>query len=84
MVRRSTAPSTARQAGLTVLVGMIASRPARSGERSGAIAELVHATGQRVIAEAFDTVFARGTTGTNRRNVTNPLAFELVFQGNWV
>lgn len=52
---------------------------------SGSTAELVYAAGNRVRAVGWDTVFAIGTSGgTNRRVVTNPLAFTLTFNGTWV
>ncbi len=52
---------------------------------SGTAAELVYGSGRRVQLAAFDTVFARGFGGgTNRKNVTNPIAFSLVFRGVWV
>jgi len=34
-------------------------------------------------ALSVDRVTVHGSTGTNTRNVTEPLAFDLVFDGTW-
>ncbi|MBL8827624.1 MAG: hypothetical protein JNM18_11660 [Planctomycetaceae bacterium] len=50
-----------------------------------ATAELIYANGRTARAIGFDTVNVNGTLGgTNRRNVTNPLAYQLKFKGTWV
>ncbi len=52
---------------------------------TGSTAEIVYATGRKIRLLGFDTVTANGTKGgTNRKNVTNPLAYQLRFVGNWV
>ncbi len=47
--------------------------------------ELLYSNGARNRLNAFDTVYAYSQNGgTNRKTVTNPLAFGLVLNGNWV
>ncbi len=51
---------------------------------SGNQAELIYANGARNRLTAFDAVYAYSQNGgTNRKTVTNPLAFGLVFNGSW-
>ncbi len=48
-------------------------------------AELLYSAGNRITVKAFDAVYARGLNGgTNRKLVTDPLAFQLRFSGTWV
>ncbi len=52
---------------------------------SGNQAELIYANGARNRLTAFDAVYAYSQNGgTNRKTVTNPLAFGLTFNGSWV
>ncbi len=51
---------------------------------SGNQAELIYANGARNRLTAFDAVYAYSQNGgTNRKTVTNPLAFGLTFNGTW-
>jgi len=58
---------------------------------SGNTAEIIYSTGNRVrvMAQsgsgALDYVYAKSVNGgVNTRNVINPLAYELAFQGTWI
>ena len=51
---------------------------------SGATAELTYSTGNRIKLAAFDTVYAKNQNGgNNTKQVINPLAYQLVFEGTW-
>ena len=51
---------------------------------SGSTAELTYSTGNRIKLAAFDTVYAKNQNGgTNTKQVINPLAYQLVFEGEW-
>jgi len=51
---------------------------------SGATAELTYAAGNKIKLAAFDTVYAKNQNGgTNTKQVINPLAYQLVFEGTW-
>jgi hypothetical protein len=48
-------------------------------------AEITYAAGNRIKLSAFDFVFAKNQNGgTNTKSITNPLTFQLVFEGTWV
>jgi len=52
---------------------------------SNSTAEITYAAGNKIRVSAFDFVFAKDQNGgTNTKQVTNPLAFQLTFQGTWV
>lgn len=52
---------------------------------NGSFAELLYADGNRARTTAFDSVYAKSSNGgVNSQQVTNPLAFTLVFQRTWV
>jgi hypothetical protein len=51
---------------------------------SGSTAEITYAAGNKIRLSSFDSVFAKNQNGgTNTKNVVNPLAFQLVFEGTW-
>ena len=52
---------------------------------SGSTAEITYAAGNKTKVGAFDFVFAKNQNGgTNTKQVVEPLAFQLLFEGAWV
>ncbi len=51
---------------------------------SGSTAEITYAAGNKIKLDAFDFVFAKSQNGgTNTKQVIDPLAYQLVFEGIW-
>ena len=51
---------------------------------SGSTAEITYAAGNKIKLSAFDVVYAKNQNGgMNTRQVVDPLAFQMVFEGSW-